>query len=71
MKIKTKTKALKVHFMIVKKNPIKMNIIPQGLIKTIPHQLYNKIISLVFLPGKIKRMNGTILLVVEKQQNKN
>lgn len=57
--------------MTVKKNPIKMNIIPQDLIKIILRQLYNKIISPVFLPGKTKRMNGTILLVVEKQQNKN
>jgi hypothetical protein len=71
VKTKTKIKALKVHFMTVKKNPIKMNIIPQDLIKIILRQLYNKIISPVFLPGKTKRMNGTILLVVEKQQNKN
>lgn len=69
--MKTKIKVQKVHFMTVKKKLIKINTILQGLIKTTLHQLYIKIIFLVFLPDKTEKMNETILLAAVKLQNKN
>lgn len=71
MKMKIKIKVLKVRFMIVKKKHIKMNIIQTNLIKITLLQPCNKTTFLVFLQGRIEKMNETALHAVEKQQNKN
>lgn len=67
VKIKTKIETLKVLYMIVKRRQTKTNIIPQDLIRITHHQRCIKITSLAFLRGRTE----IILLVVEKQPNKN